>query len=184
MKKIALRALTVTATILIGMFAIGAGSAFAYGYEYSYDVGQDVRAEDAFDYVKTHFTSVFPPASLTDGNTCGDDLFVGMECDLTGFDKGHILIEEVGSRHFVVRSLNGHAEGANKVINFTFEAGADGMLRLRALANGQDNLWQKIPLAKRGNRLMADTMWSEFASNVTIQIYLGNIPRRGELSFS
>lgn len=180
MRRIVSRGSVLLALVISGVLALGGGQAFAYGYEYDYEVAANVSAEDAFSYVSTNFTSVFPAAmELT---TCGDELYVGMECDLVGVDnKGHVRIEEVGSRHFVVRSLEGHAEGANKLINFTFETGSNGMLYLHVLADGKDNFWQKIPFSKRANRLLADEMWSSFASNVTIHVYQGDIPRMAPL---
>ena len=85
---------------------------------------------------------------------------------------GNIRVEEVGSRHFAFRSLPGHAEGANKLINFTFY-NKDDQVRLSVTASGGNNWWQGLPGGNRLNRLNVQNLWSNFAARV------GNIVRAG-----
>lgn len=123
---------------------------------------------------------MFPAAGPR--SDCGRHLYVGLECDLVGVDnKGHVRVEEVGSRHFVLRSLPGHAEGSNKLINFTlannYEDPSDETLRLEVTATGEDNTWQRLPLTKRANRAAARELWSRFADRIEDRVEAGDIPR-------
>ena len=120
-----------------------------------------------------HFTSTFSAVSSSH-TTCPDRLEVGNECDLVGFG-GNVRVEEVGSRHFVFRSRPGHAEGAYKVINFTFYNEGD-QVRLSVTAAGKNNWWQSVPGGNRLNRLNVQNLWSNFAARV------GNVIRAGYIN--
>jgi hypothetical protein len=140
---------------------------FAYGYNFEYDIGYvgDLKAETVFSHINSHFNSVF---AYPLGGDCGSQLSVGQECDLTAVKdhgKGNVRVEEVGSRHYVFITREGHFEGANKRINFTLENRGDH-LYLVVTASGKDNLMQKIPGEKRLNRVAADTLWTQFATNI------------------
>jgi hypothetical protein len=163
-------AAVLTVTFLAFSALVAAPQSFAYGYSYSYRIGSTPDSADTvFSYVNTHFNTTFPFAGK-----CGSHLEVGKKCDLVGGGKGNVKVMEVGSRHFVFLSQKGHAEGANKRINFTFEKRGND-LYLVVKASGKDDLLQQVPGAKRANNVFVKAAWENFATNVSNLISYGVI---------
>jgi len=136
-----------------------------YGYSLRYTVvhwaSDPVPPETVLKYVRTHFGVAFP----LQGN-CPDILTVGTRCDLVGLGKGNVEITEIGSRHFALRSLPGHAEGPNRDINFGFSQEGNA-LYLDVTASGPVPDHLKPRPAQRANNVFVETLWEAFGRNVS-----------------
>lgn len=117
--------------------------------------------------VLTHFNNYFPIAG------CPDRLYVGLECklhirtDVLGVLENPVRVVAVSDRGFTLRSLEGHSEGKDRLINFSFEKGFDSSdpsrARLRVQAWGP-----KGGLSRLGvfNEILANYFWARFGSEM------------------
>jgi hypothetical protein len=132
-----------------------------YGYSYTYGLGSDGwSASVAMRLLAMDFGGIFPFSS-----SCSS-LYVGERCALaTGPYHNPVRVTSVGATSFSFLSLGGHLEGANKTISFSFFNRGRGLF-LNVRAGGRNNWWQKIPLARRVNRLFANHVWGDLAGNM------------------
>lgn len=117
--------------------------------------------------VVTHFNQYFTFTG------CPDELYVGAECGLetvVGIDAP-IRIEAISADGFSIRSLEGHPEGADRLINFKFTTyyynGATN-IRLRVQASGPVS--NASYLGPFNSETLARYSWSTFSKNLQNRI--------------
>ena len=109
----------------------------------------------------TDFGAVFPFSG------CSGKMEIGRECVLGyGPFDNPVRVESITPRSFTLRSLPGHIEGANKLVTFSFYVAKSGNTIMKVHATGNDNLLQKVPFAKRANRLAAAGKWRRYANAI------------------
>jgi hypothetical protein len=134
----------------------------SYGYHFSYLLGLFTfsTADQVFNRIKNHMAWFFPIPGMC------NSLSVGRTCSLAG---NPVQIEQVGSRHFQLRSLPGHIEGADKHINFTIRQGGWGAMYLDVTAWGPANTFcsRNVVCAAFNANIIASGLWSMFATNIS-----------------
>lgn len=117
--------------------------------------------------ITTHFNRYFTFTG------CPDALFVGATCELITIVGDNALVEviAIAPDGFSLKSLEGHPEGANRVINFkiTTEQTASGtLLSLFVQASGPVGGYSKAgPL---NSAVLARYSWSRFSYNINNRI--------------
>jgi hypothetical protein len=131
----------------------------SYGYRFTYNLGSG-SAVDMMARLRANFATGFPF-----GNDCR--LVTGNQCDLaTGPFKDPVEITSVTRTSFSFRSLDGHAEGANKMITVRFWETDNRRAYLAVEAAGGNNWRQNIPASRRLNRAFAERTWRQLADNI------------------
>ncbi|ACP31913.1 LGFP repeat-containing protein [Corynebacterium aurimucosum] len=117
--------------------------------------------------VVTHFNQYFTFTG------CPDEINVGAECvlDTVGGIYAPIRIEAISADGFSIRSLEGHPEGADRLINFKFTTyyynGATN-IRLRVQASGPAS--RASNLGPFNSETIARYSWSTFSKNLQNRI--------------
>lgn len=117
-----------------------------------------------FHLAVTDFSKYFPFKG------CGDELYVGLECDLL-VDDGDILtapirVVSLESNYFLFRSLKGHPEGEDRYIKFALYI-QDGELRLGVRAWGKPSWRAEATVASGGTT----AIWGSYANNLRAILY-------------
>ena len=136
------------------------------GSDYTYSTGipwpQSAlwTPEQVLTQVADNFRSYFP----FDSNC--EVIRVGSTCDLYSLGTSNpVLVTARTATGFQFRSLPGHAEGADRWINFEFYATGSGAqldIRLRATAGGPYTVAAELTILSGA----AYEFWSQFATNV------------------
>ncbi|MGN5992158.1 LGFP repeat-containing protein [Corynebacterium striatum] len=117
--------------------------------------------------VVTHFNQYFTFTG------CPDELYAEAKCELdaVGGTKAPVKIEAISADGFSIRSLEGHPEGADRLINFkltTYSYNGATNIRLRVQASGPvSNASYLGPL---NSETVARYSWSKFSQNLQKRI--------------
>ncbi len=125
----------------------------AYNYSHSYNIQHWMaasywphkRGEDVWKIVKPALRGLFPISGMVNNPRVGQRLI------LQG--NNPVSVVTVGSRHFTLKSLPGHQEGAGNYISFTFTAN-------KLLVNA----WG--PTANKSKAILPFVLWLTFSQKV------------------
>jgi hypothetical protein len=94
---------------------------YPYGYKHVYNLGPTLSGkspEQIFDYIKSHFGEVFPPAWTLDGSTrnlkltnVGQVIYTRLHgTDWQGLTSGSIKVTELTDTGYTIEAMPGHPE--------------------------------------------------------------------------
>lgn len=127
--------------------------AHAYGYSHSYNIQHHMaalfwpykRGEDVWKVVRPGLRKLFPLSGMVNNPKVGQRLVL--------FGNNPVTVVTVGSRHFTLKSLPGHQEGAGNYISFTFTS-------TKLLVNA----WG--PSTNKSDPILPTTLWFAFSQKV------------------
>ncbi|XXX77073.1 hypothetical protein WMF30_56430 [Sorangium sp. So ce134] len=138
---------------------------FSYRCEFSlfpvYGPNAGVIKDGIFWIATNHFSDYFPFPG------CGDVLEVGQTCNLLDIDLGYFDVEapievtDITSNEFYFLSLDGHPEGAGRVIKFAIYV-IDNDLRLGVRAWGPNTTAARLTVESGA----ATAIWGQYAWNL------------------
>ncbi|TVZ75332.1 hypothetical protein FB157_1682 [Streptomyces sp. BK340] len=114
----------------------------------------DLIKQATFKNAITHFSDFFPFSG------CGSVLVVGKSCTLMP-GNAPVKVDSIGDNYFILKSLPGHPEGADRYIKFALYI-QDGEFRLGVRAWGPWTSVAKATVISGG----ASAIWGSYADNL------------------
>lgn len=130
----------------------------SYTKEYPFTAPSGYSPAQIHDEIAKNFDKYFPFSG------CGPTIETGKECRLDSPVGGQpVRIEYVGPEGIVIKSLDGHIEGADRTITFQALPTSGNLWELKVDAWGPVGGASAIP----GGGEASGTVWQRFASNLT-----------------